>query len=230
MGKGRCNMPGDGLSALILAGGRSRRMGQDKLWMTFGGTPLVERVVERILPLAGELLFSTNAPARFEALVDALCGRGVSAQVVADLYPGAGPLAGLHAGLKVARHDLMLALAADMPFVNAALIEHMIGLAPGFDAVVPEVPNRRTGEVFREPLHALYRRSCLPAIGARLAAGDRRMTSFLPDVCARFVPPDEIRRFDPDFRSFFNANTPEEWEEAQRLLATESTRVSPDRS
>ena len=120
----------------------------------------------------------------------------------------------------------MLALAADMPFVSSDLIGHMIGLARGFDAVLPEVPNRRTGEVFREPLHALYRRSCLPVIGARLAAGDRRMTSFLPAVRVRFVPPDEIRRFDPDFRSFFNANTPEDWEEAQRLLATESPRFS----
>jgi molybdopterin-guanine dinucleotide biosynthesis protein A len=193
-------------------------MGQDKIWLTFEGAPLVERAVERVLPLAGELLFSTNAPERFEVLMAALRERGMPAQVVPDLYPGAGPLAGLHAGLNAARHDLLLALAADMPFVNAALIEQMIGLAPGCDVVLPEVPSRRTGEVFREPLHALYRRSCLPAVGARLAAGERQMISFLADVCVRIVSTDEVRRFDPDLRSFFNVNTPEDWQEAQQMM------------
>ena len=131
------------ISVLILAGGRSRRMGQDKIWMALAGVPLVERVVERILPLAGELLLSAQAPARFEDLVGALRGRGMPARVVTDLYPGAGPLAGLHAGLNAARYGLVLALAGDMPFVNTALIEQMIALAEGFDAVVPEVPAGR---------------------------------------------------------------------------------------
>jgi molybdopterin-guanine dinucleotide biosynthesis protein A len=205
----------EGLSALILAGGRSRRMGQDKVWMLLDGMPLVERVVRRVLPLAGELLFAASTGGRFEELARSL---EVPARVVADLYPEAGPLAGLHAGLSAARNDLLLALAGDMPFVNLALVQQMIALAPGFDAVVPEVPNRRTGEVFKEPLHALYRRTCLPAISARLAAGERQAISFLADVRVRIVSADEVRRLDPDYRSFFNVNTLEDWQEAQQMM------------
>ena len=138
-----------------------------------------------------------------------------------DRFPGAGPLAGLHAGLRAARCDLLLAVAGDMPFVNPALVAHLVELMPGFDAVVPELPHPRTGEPVKEPLHAIYRRSCLGAVAARLAAGERPMVGFLPDVRVRVVPPDEIRSIDPDFRSFFNVNTPEDWRAAERLLAGE---------
>jgi molybdopterin-guanine dinucleotide biosynthesis protein A len=213
----------EGLTVLILAGGRSSRMGQDKLWLPLGedGVPLIQLVVARVRPLAGELLFSANAPERFEALAAVLRGRGVPAQVVPDLHPGAGPLAGLHAGLRAARFDTLLAVAGDMPFVNPALVAHLVELLPGFDVVIPELPHPRTGEPTKEPLHALYRRSCLGAVAARLSAGDRPMVSFLPDVRVRVVPSDEIRRFDPDFRSFFNVNTPEDWRAAGQLLAEE---------
>jgi molybdopterin-guanine dinucleotide biosynthesis protein A len=210
----------EGLTVLILAGGRSRRMGHDKLWLPLGedGVPLIQQVVARLLPLAGELLFSANAPERFEALATNLRGQGVPAQVVPDLYPGAGPLAGLHAGLSAARFDTLLAVAGDMPFVNPALVAHLVQLMPGFDVVIPELPHLLTGQPVKEPLHALYRRSCLGAVAARLAAGDRPLVSFLPDVRVRVIPPDEIRRFDPDLRSFFNVNTPEDWRAAEQLL------------
>jgi molybdenum cofactor guanylyltransferase len=212
-----------GVTVLILAGGRSSRMGRDKLWLPLGedGVSLIQRVVARVLPLAEELLFSANASERFEALASHLRGQGVSAQVVPDLYPGAGPLAGLHAGLNAARCDTLLAVAGDMPFVNPALVAYLVDLLPGFDVVIPELSHPRTGEPVKEPLHALYRRSCLGAAAARLAAGDRPMLSFLADVRVRVVPPDEIRRFDPDLRSFFNVNTPEDWRAAGQLLAGE---------
>jgi molybdopterin-guanine dinucleotide biosynthesis protein A len=192
-------------------------MGQDKLWMELDGQPLVERVVRRALPLASEVLFSTNAAGRFAALIRSLRAERVSAQVVADHFPAAGPLAGLHAGLSASRNDLLLALAADLPFVSLPLVRHTIGLAAGYDAVIPEIPHPRTGKPVREPLHALYRRSCLPAIAARLAAGERQALCFLPDVQARFVAADEVARFDPGLLSFFNINTPDDWRQAQRL-------------
>ena len=158
-------------------------------------------------------------PERFEVLAAGLRGQGVPTRVVPDLYPGAGPLAGLHAGLSAARCDLLLAVAGDMPFVNPALVAYLVEVMPGFDVAIPELPHPRTGEPVKEPLHALYRRRCLTAVAARLAAGDRQMIGFLPDVRVRVVPPDEIRHFDPDFRSFFNVNTPEDRSAAERLLA-----------
>ena len=187
---------GQGLTVLILAGGRSRRMGQDKIWLPLGvdGVPLIERVVARVRPLADEFLFSANAPEPFAALISYFRDQGVPAQVVPDRYPGAGPLAGLHAGLSAARCELLLAVAGDMPFINPALVTHLAALVPGFDVVIPELPHPRTGERVKEPLHAIYRRSCLSAVAARLAAGERPMLSILPDVRVRLVQPDEIRR------------------------------------
>ncbi|MGQ9839634.1 MAG: molybdenum cofactor guanylyltransferase [Anaerolineae bacterium] len=212
---------GHQLTVLILAGGRSRRMGQDKLWMTLEGMPLVERVARRVLPVAGEILFSTQGDSQFEALVARLQAEGCPSRIVADRFPGAGPLAGLQAGLAAAQHDLLLALAADMPFVNLALVRAMIGLAEGFDAVVPQMPDPQTGEPGWEPLHALYHRRCLPAITSRLAAGERRVVSFFSEVRVRAVTPDELARSDPSGLSFFNVNTPEDWRRVQVLLAGE---------
>jgi molybdopterin-guanine dinucleotide biosynthesis protein A len=208
------------LTALILSGGGSRRMGRDKIWLPLGpaGTPLIQHVVARVRPLASELLFSANASERLAALASELCDQGIPAHVVPDLYPAAGPLAGLHAGLSAASCDLLLAVAGDMPFINPALVTHLVTLLPGFDVVLPELPHPRTGEPVKEPLHALYRRSCLSAVAAHLAAGDRQMVSFLPDVRVRTVQSDELRRIDPGLRSLFNINTPEDWRAAGQML------------
>jgi molybdenum cofactor guanylyltransferase len=204
------------LSLLILAGGKSSRMGQDKAWLMLDGRPLVMHVIDRVLPLADEVIISTNQPDPFEAWLPGLI---VPARTVADRYRGAGPLAGLHAGLLVARCDLVLALAADMPFVNPKLIDYLARLAmdADVDAVVPRVSNPETRQTGLEPLHAIYRKSCLPAIDASLSAGQRRVVSFLERVRLRVVSPDEILPHDPLLRSFANVNTPQEWSDAQRL-------------
>lgn len=208
-------MPGhEPLSVIILAGGRSKRMGRDKVWMVLDGQPLIEHVVRRLLPLADELLISAGDAQPYGPLLSTLPLPG---RVVADVYAGFGPLAGIHAGLRAACNDLALVVAADMPFLNVALIEHMIGLAAGVDAVVPQVddPRKRIGGP--EPLHALYRRSCLPAIEAHLAAYDRQIICFFPEVRIRDIPTEDVRRFDPSLLSFFNINTHDDWLQSQRL-------------
>jgi molybdopterin-guanine dinucleotide biosynthesis protein A len=126
----------------------------------------------------------------------------------------------LHAGLRAAGHDPVLALATDMPLVNPTLVAYLVELARDVDVVMPWVmPSQaERGEVEREPLHAVYRHSCLPAIEARLAAGQRRMISFLPDVRVRDVLPTEILPLDPGLLSFINANTPEDWDRVRSLL------------
>jgi molybdenum cofactor guanylyltransferase len=202
------------VSVIILAGGRSRRMGQDKMWMMLDGQPLIERVVRRLLPLADEVLLSA-APA--EQYQDLLRSLPIPAQVVTDRYTGSGPLAGMHSGLSAARNDLALVIAADMPFVNTELLRFMIGLAQDYDGVAPRIynPSKRAGEL--EPLHALYRRSCLAPIERHLAANDRQVFCFFPEVHIRYVEPEEISAIDPDLLSFFNVNTPEDWQRALLL-------------
>lgn len=200
-------------TVLILAGGRSARMGRDKAWLTLDGVPLVERVAQRLLPLAGEIVFSANDPAPFGALVARL---PIPARVVADIFPGAGPLAGLHAGLAAASYDAVLAVATDMPFVNHAVVEAMVGLCEEPDAVVPRLNADGFDEPQPEPLHAVYRKTCLPAIEAALRANRRRVVSFLPDVQVCYVDEARLREMDPELISFRNVNTPEEWAAIRR--------------
>jgi molybdopterin-guanine dinucleotide biosynthesis protein A len=177
--------------------------------------PLVEHVARRVLPLANELIFSTNNPDRFDPLLRSL---PIRAQLVADREPGLGPLAGIAAGLGAASHDLVLVLAVDMPFVQVALLSYMASLASHHQAVVPTIPERPSGESRPEPLHAYYRQSCLPAIMARLETGHRQVVSFLADVATRWVPSDDIARFDPSFASFRNLNSPADWKSAGGCL------------
>jgi molybdopterin-guanine dinucleotide biosynthesis protein A len=208
------------LSVLILAGGLSTRMGQDKAWLALDGQPLVERVARWVLPMAAELMFSTNTPEPYRQLAGRL---PVPVQIVADRHPGAGPLAGLEAGLSVARHELVLMVAADMPFLNLSLLTYMADLADAYDVVIPAVPASVDAgarpQWNREPLHAFYRRTCLGPIEAHLRLGHRRVISFLDDVRVRDVMPGEITPFDPKFLSFFNVNTLQEWEQAKTIQA-----------
>jgi len=196
------------VTLLVMAGGRSRRMGRDKAWLEIDGLPLVERVVYRLTDLAGEVLFSVREPEPYAALCTRLT---LPAAVVLDRYPDAGPLAGLEAGLAAAAHELVFAVATDMPFVNPALIRHLLDLSAGYDAVVPLTPQGATLEP--EPLHAVYRRTCRPPIRAQLDAGRRRVVSFFDSIRVRYVTPEEMLPFDPALRSFVNVNTPEEWGE-----------------
>jgi molybdopterin-guanine dinucleotide biosynthesis protein A len=198
----------EAVSVLILAGGRSRRMGRDKAWLDLNGQPLVAHVAQRALPLADEVIFSTAEPDRFGELALSL---GVPVQVVTDEHPGAGPLAGIEAGLKAACHELVLAVATDMPFLSVPLLRFMLSRADGYDAVVPVLPLPTTGELLPEPLHAFYWRTCLVAITGCLQAGRRQTSGFLAGVRCKYVSQNEIRRFDPTGMSFFNINTPEDW-------------------
>jgi molybdopterin-guanine dinucleotide biosynthesis protein A len=169
---------------------------------------LIERVVSNLRSLSEDIVVVSNTPELYADL---------HVQLTGDRFPGAGPLAGLHAGLLAARYPWSLVVACDMPLVDHRLVRFMILLTEGHDLVVP----RKGGEF--EPLHALVSQACLPAIESRLKAGQRRVISFYPDVRLRIVEPSEIGIFDPEGRSFFNANTPEDW---QRLLPLLKNRPS----
>jgi len=147
--------------------------------------------------------------------------------LVEDRFQGVGVLGGLHAGLEAASHELALVIGCDMPFLNPDLLLAFAAWAKGYDVVVlqhalspPQSAPRSGGDVpegqggaFVEPLHAAYRRTCLPAIEAVIRAGERRIVSFFPHVRVRYAAPDEVVPFDPDLRSFRNANTPRDWED-----------------
>lgn len=192
------------VSVAIQAGGQSERMGRDKALVPFAGRPLIAHVLERAAPLGDEVLVTTNSPDDYAFL---------GLRLVADERPGAGALAGLQTALRAAHHEVVLVLACDLPFVCVPLLEHMLRLAPHADAVVP----RWRGEL--EPLHAVYRRTCLPAIELALAEGRRRMISFLSGVRTTIIEEDQVAAFDPQGLTFFNINTPDDLQTAERILA-----------
>jgi len=192
------------LSIAIQAGGRSERMGRDKARVLLAGQPLITHVLGRVAHLGTDILVTTNAPEDYAFLGVHLAG---------DEQPGAGALAGLRTALRAARYETVLVLACDLPFVCLPLLEHMLKLAPQADAVVP----RWQGEF--EPLHAVYRRTCLTAIDLSLAEGRQRMISFLPAVRLTVVEEDQIAAYDPQGLTFFNVNTPDDLQTAERILA-----------
>jgi molybdopterin-guanine dinucleotide biosynthesis protein A len=200
------------LSIVILAGGESRRMGQNKALMPFLNQPLIERVVNRLAPYADELLVITNKPEQYAFL-------GV--QLTPDILPGRGALGGLFTALSSARQPLAAVVACDMPFVNPFLLLALRDelIEGDWDAVVPE-PG---GGV--QPFHAVYRReTCLPAIEAAIKAEKWRADAWFDEVRLRYFRAEEIALYDPQQAAFFNVNTPDEWKEAERLASGDSSR------
>ena len=194
------------VSAIVLAGGLSRRLGRDKAVVPFNGVPLIGRVICRLSGLTAETVVVVNSQARAAELP-----LPVSAKTVVDIYPDSGSLGGIYTGLSGAENEWGFVVACDMPFLNAGLIQYMLGLRGGYDAVVPVL------EGYPEPTHAAYSRTCLPHIERRLKAGQLKIAGFFDDVRVRYVPVSEIDVYDRDHLSFFNVNTPEDLARASRL-------------
>jgi molybdopterin-guanine dinucleotide biosynthesis protein A len=198
--------PGPPVSAIVLAGGQSKRLGKDKALLEVQGQPLVSRTVQKLDALSDDLLVVTSDPARYVHL-------GLPARLISDERPGVGSLMGIYSGLQVARHTNALAVACDMPFLNLPLLRYMVPLADGHDVVIPRFGG------FLEPLHAIYGKSCLPFMAGLLERGRRQIIAFFDQVRVRYVEESEIERFDPDHLSFVNVNTPGDWERVQALLS-----------
>jgi len=160
------------MSGLVLAGGASRRMGRDKAQILFGSEPLVLRAVRRLAQVCVDVVVASGDGHRLDHL-------GVTQ--VADVMRGAGPLAGIAAGLESARHDLVAVVAVDMPSASPAVLALLADLWRGEAAVVPIVEGRW------EPLHAVWARSAAPGIVACLRAGERRVMRVLTTLGARSV-------------------------------------------
>ncbi len=193
-----------GVTAIVLAGGRGSRLGGvDKALLEIGGQRTIDRMLGALDGLAAEVVAVVNE----DRLADV-----AGLRRIADPEPHAGVLPALLAALDAAREPLCLLVACDMPFLQPALLRHLVALAEGYDVVIPHVEGQP------QPMHAVYRRDpCLAAIRASLARGQRRMIAFLDAVRVRVVTEDDVRSVDPDLRSFFNVNTPEDLERAREL-------------
>ncbi|NLH49634.1 MAG: molybdenum cofactor guanylyltransferase [Myxococcales bacterium] len=187
--------PLNDITAVILAGGHSARMGRDKALLPFAGTPLLLGLIATMRRLFSQVLVAGGDPARYPDL---------PVPVVPDLFPGRGAMAGLHAGIAHAATPRIFALACDTPFPEIALIHRLARLDPGADWVLPHTASGH------EPLFAVYSQACRPAMEKLLAAGKSRILLLAETVRTRLVEEDELRRYDPELRSFINLNTPED--------------------
>jgi molybdopterin-guanine dinucleotide biosynthesis protein A len=201
------------LTCVILAGGQSTRMGQEKAFLDILGRPMIEWTLQALAGLGDEMLIVTNTPARYAYL---------GCRTVTDRYPGQGALGGLYTGLAEMSHEYALVVACDMPFLNRELLSYQVRLATCCDAVVPRIGR------FSEPLHAVYSRRCVEPIGAALAAGQQRFFDVFQAIRVRYVEEAELDRYDPGRRSFMNVNTPADLESVRRLAAQLWTASAPD--
>jgi len=187
-------------------------MGEDKALKPFLGRPLIQRVIDRINPIADEILVTTNRPEDYAFL---------NLRLIADLIPNRGALGGLYTALASATGDQVAVVACDMPFVSSTLIEtaSRLMVEEEADVVIAESSEGM------EPLHAVYRRmTCVPAIEEAIAADKWKVISWFPQVKVRVLKPDEIKALDPSGLCFWNLNTPEEFAEAERVSLSLSGR------
>lgn len=195
-------MNAERVTGVVLAGGRSSRFGRDKALLELGGETLLVRAVRTLSGLAGEVLVLGPVERAAQA-------PGVRA--IPDERPGDGPLPALATALREMRGERMIAVATDMPLLNPALLRHLLDRSSGYDVTVPRVGGRT------QQLHAVYARSCLPAVEAQLARDDLKIDRFFGAVRTLIVEEDEIAPIDPGFLSFRNINTEADWLELQRI-------------
>lgn len=173
-------------------------MGRDKAALPAGDGTMVEHLVRRLGPAADEIIVAsgTNQPP--------LSLEGV--RLVPDRYPDTGPLGGMHAGLLAAQQPWVWVVGCDLPDVEPALGGLLLGLAPGFEAVVPRPEGQPEG------VCAMYDRNVATTIEAMLEAGESSIKELMARCRVRYVPAAALRVVDPELRSFRNVNTPAEYE------------------
>lgn len=192
--------------AAILAGGRSQRMGQDKAGIHLGGMSLIEWVFQRVRKVA-ENVIAVGGLSRLDHR---------SVPTIPDRFVDANAMGGVATALAYAAERLgaetwVLCVACDTPFLEPRLLLQLFAQRAGSDAVVPRTP------AGYEPLCALYRTSCLPVFEKQIAAGNLCILDVYPALHTREVPETELRRTDPDLRSFLNLNRPDDLAVALRL-------------
>jgi molybdopterin-guanine dinucleotide biosynthesis protein A len=196
------------ISGIVLAGGKSVRLGRDKLVETIGDTSLLQRVLSCLGSFNRDIIIVTAGGHDLSRFAD-----HPRLKIVNDIYPGKGSLGGVYTGLTVSKSLHNLVVGGDMPFLNRDFLSYMMQLSAEFDVVIPRLGNAV------EPLHAIYSRACLAPIENLFRQNNLRIIDFLHLVRVRYIEAGEIDRFDPNHLSFFNINTEADLKTARELAA-----------
>jgi len=189
------------ITGIILAGGKSIRMGQDKAFIEINGVPIILRVFAVLDRLFRETIIVASQKETYAEL---------NIPVYSDLVPGQGALGGLYTGLLRSTFPYSFCVACDMPFLDRALIEYLLTRIDQYDAVVP-----RTSDGL-QPLHAIYSKQCLEPIRHLLDLEKTKIMDFYPLIRLHIVDEKDFLTLDPERKSFTNVNTPEELQRLQK--------------
>ncbi|MGY8824333.1 MAG: molybdenum cofactor guanylyltransferase [Candidatus Latescibacterota bacterium] len=188
------------LTVVVLAGGRSRRMGRDKALLPMGETLLLQRVIDAAAPLSSEHLLITNTPDSHTSF---------TWPIASDFYPNKGPLGGLYTALSHAKTTHILLLACDLPYLNTPFLRFLSEQIDECQAVVPD-----SGDGL-QPLCAIYSRTILSTVTQSIKENNLGMRRLLANLDIRKLSPEQWKPFDPDGNLFTNLNTPEDYQRIQ---------------
>lgn len=196
---------GRAVTGLIIAGGKSRRLGIDKRFLDIGGRTCIQRVLDAYQGIFDEILIAADAVEPFQSL-------GV--RVVVDLIPGRATLGGLYTGLHYAAGERVFAAAGDMPWINPAAIRLVLDQAHSGDIAIPDVEGQL------QPMHAVYSKACLPFLRTLVEAGTLKVQELCncPELRVQRIPQSVFTAVDPELRSFFNINTPDDLAQAKKWI------------
>ena len=208
------------VTGVILAGGKSRRMGQNKALIQLGENSLIEHVIRRTRLVADELLLITNSPAEYTHLNVPMHG---------DIVSGTGALGGIYTGLTHASYDVVLCVGCDNPFLVPNLLTYLVSVLGDYDAVMPYTSSRNenigvtnpsysTDQSTLQTLCAAYSKRCLPIIEQMLNEPELRVHALQERANILTLAPEIWKAYDSEGHSFFNVNTPEDFEKAQTMV------------
>jgi molybdenum cofactor guanylyltransferase len=195
------------VTGVLLAGGKSRRMGEDKRYLLVGEQTLLERSLEILQAVFRQVVIVIAQ--------DSVPLASVTCPVIRDLIPDCGSLAGLYTGLKQASTEHVFVVACDMPFLNPHVIRHFVNLRLQADIVMAKLSNGL------HPMHAVYGKQCLPLLEEMIATRHLKIQDLASQSAlrVRFVTATDLAALDPTTRSFYNVNTLADLEAARMLTS-----------
>lgn len=207
------------VTGVILAGGKSRRMGQNKALIRLGDDSLIGHVIRRMRLVTDELLLITNTPTEYAHL---------GLPMHSDIVPHTGALGGIYTGLMSASYDTVLCVGCDNPFLVPNVLTYLVSVLDEYDAVMPytykEIPaDSDNTQITLQTLCAAYSKRCLPIIELMLQESELRVHALAERAHIQRVSPEVWQRFDPEGMSFFNINTPEDLERADSYVKRQTT-------
>ncbi|GAI80602.1 unnamed protein product [marine sediment metagenome] len=193
------------LTAIILAGGKSSRIGsgQDKAILKLNGKRLIDIVISKLKHIVGDNITIVGPPEKYPSYK----------QVVPDLFNQRGLLVGLYSGLKTSVSQYNLVVGCDMPFLKVELLQYMRDKIDSNDIIIP-----RYAKSYIEPLCAIYSKDCLEVMKRNIKAGILSVRKIFPYLKVKYIEEKEIKRVDPELNSFFNVNYKEDFIRAEELI------------